>query len=320
MKDIKIEFYKQENKDIWNNFLLESKNGTFLFNRTFIEYHQHIFPDSSLMIFSENKLMALLPGTIKEKIYYSHQGLTYGGIILPKKIYITEVISIFNEINSFLKHLGIEKVVYKPIPFIYHSIPSQEDIYIMFNLNAQKIASLASSCIDFRNKLPFSELRKRGIKKAAKLGIVGRQTNNYKEYWDLLNNNLLNKHGVKAIHSLSEIEYLAEKFPQNIKLFVAENCSKIEAGVLIFEENKIAHCQYISASFDGKVNGSLDFLFNFLINEVYSEMSYFDFGNSTLNSGKFLNTKLIFQKEGFGARTIVYDHYEYSTNEKILFE
>ena len=36
----------------------------------------------------------------------------------------------------------------------------------------------------------------------------------------------------------------------------------------------------------------------------------FDFGISTEQGGRYLNEGLIFQKEGFGARTVVYDTYE----------
>ena len=36
----------------------------------------------------------------------------------------------------------IDKIIYKPIPFIYHRIPSQEDIYALFRLNANKIAKM----------------------------------------------------------------------------------------------------------------------------------------------------------------------------------
>ena len=47
-----------------------------------------------------------------------------------------------------------------------------------------------------------------------------------------------------------------------------------------------------------------------LITDVYADRTYFDFGVSTENGGGYLNEGLIFQKEGFGARSVVYDTYE----------
>ena len=40
------------------------------------------------------------------------------------------------------------------------------------------------------------------------------------------------------------------------------------------------------------------------------DKTYFDFGISTEENGRVLNSGLIDQKEGFGARGVVHDHYE----------
>ena len=73
----------------------------------------------------------------------------------------------------------------------------------------------------------------------------------------------------------------------------------------------IIHVQYISASEQGKALGALDLLFDELINCTFSHIPLFDFGQSTENSGLLLNNNLIFQKEGFGGRGVVYDIYKY---------
>ena len=44
----------------------------------------------------------------------------------------------------------------------------------------------------------------------------------------------------------------------------------------------------------------------------YMDWPYFDFGRSTENpDGSGLNEPLVFQKEGFGARGLCYDIYEW---------
>jgi hypothetical protein len=49
-----------------------------------------------------------------------------------------------------------------------------------------------------------------------------------------------------------------------------------------------------------------------LMNEVYPDKPYIDFGISTVENGRTLNVELIQNKESYGARATVYDFYELS--------
>ena len=64
--------YKSENEAIWNSFVSNSKNGTFLFNRGYMDYHRDRFNDHSLMIFKDSKLYALFPANEEEDVIWSH--------------------------------------------------------------------------------------------------------------------------------------------------------------------------------------------------------------------------------------------------------
>lgn len=55
-----IERYTADQKAIWNQFVLNSKNGTFLFDRNYMDYHSDRFEDYSLMIYRKGKLYSLL--------------------------------------------------------------------------------------------------------------------------------------------------------------------------------------------------------------------------------------------------------------------
>ena len=48
---MRIELYKDEYKHLWNSFIDESKNGTFLYNRDYMEKNSDRFKDYSMMIF-----------------------------------------------------------------------------------------------------------------------------------------------------------------------------------------------------------------------------------------------------------------------------
>ena len=53
-------------------------------------------------------------------------------------------------------------------------------------------------------------------------------------------------------------------------------------------------------------------IYDCLINDVYADYHYIDFGKSTVSDSANLNAQLIFQKEGFGARAVCYDTYEWT--------
>jgi hypothetical protein len=306
-----IKVYSADYKSEWDSFIKNSKNGTFLFFRNYMDYHADRFDDLSFLFFKKGKLEAVLPGNSKDKTYYSHQGLTYGGLILSSKLSTIDVLAIFELLNRTLKVKGIERIIYKQIPLIYHRIPAQEDIYALFRNNAIKIGCNISSTIYQNNKLKFIESRKSGVRKGTNAGVAIRESNNYDLFWPILNQNLENKHGKTAVHSLKEMNYLAQSFPENIKLYIASLQDEIIAGTVLYITDIVVHVQYISANERGKEVGALDCLFNHLINDNLFSASIFDFGQSTENMGNYLNENLIFQKEGFGGRGIVYDVYEY---------
>lgn len=307
-----IERYTADQKAIWNQFVLNSKNGTFLFDRNYMDYHSDRFEDYSLMIYRKGRLYSLLAANKMGSVLYSHQGLTYGGLIMSDKVTVADSVEMFRVINACLKESGFEKVIYKPIPFIFHQHPAQEDLYALFRTsNAKIIGRNISSTIIQSDKMKFIESRKSGIRKALSNGITVRQSNDLSAFWEILDTNLKNKYGVAPVHTLSELQLLQSRFPQNIKLYLAYKDDIALGGSLLYVTKQVVHTQYISANIEGKELGVLDLLFDYLINHEYTNYPYFDFGQSTENMGSVLNESLIFQKEGFGGRGMCYDIYEY---------
>lgn len=311
-QDIEVVKYSESKDKEWNQFLSNSKNGTFLFNRNYMDYHSDRFNDHSLMIYRKGKLYALLPGNAKEDIFYSHQGLTYGGLIMNAKATVEDVLTIFQRLNDYLRSQGFKRVIYKPTPYIYHRIPAQEDIYALFKVcRAVKIGCNISSTICQEDKVKFTESRKSGLRKAIANNIIVSESSDFEAFWDILNNNLMHKYGVAPVHNIDEIKLLYSRFPSNIKLYLATKDDEALGGTVLFVMPKVIHTQYISASPKGKELGALDILFDKLINQQYVNYAWFDFGQSTENNGNTLNENLIFQKEGFGGRGMCYDIYEY---------
>lgn len=307
--------YSEEYKNIWDDFISKSKNGTFHLKRDFIEYHKNRFTDASLLCFNNGNLLAVIPANKTGEIIYSHQGLTYGGVVVEKDIYLTSYISLFCQLLKNLKETGFEKFIIKQIPWTYTSVINDDFIYCMQLANARILKFDVLPHINIANRLEYQERRKRSIKKALKNNFTIQENEKLFNYWELLKI-MLSTYNATPVHSLEEITYLKEKFPDNIRLFEVYEGNNLLAGILIFETAQVARAQYIASSAKGKETGALDLLFDYLIKDKFANKSYFDFGTTTLEGGSKLNYGLSDQKEGFGARTIVQLSFE--INLKIL--
>ena len=308
---MKVIQYTANHAKRWDEFVKNTKNNHFFFQRDYMEYHRDRFEDHSLLVVDENeKLIAVLPANIKDGILYSHQGLTFGGFLIDDKMRTETMLEIFESLKIFSNQAGIKKIIYKCIPYIYHIKPSEEDRYALFRNHAKLIRRDVSSTVNLTEQIRYSKGRKWTVNKAKKENIKIIESDDYKSFWTLLSNVLESKHKAKPVHSLDEMTLLADKFPKNIKLYLAEKDGIVIAGALLYENKHIVHTQYLANSETGRATGALDLLIDHLIKEVYNDKKYFDFGISNEDDGNYLNTGLISQKEGFGARAVVHDFYE----------
>lgn len=307
-----IQKYSSVNKEEWNSFIQNSRNGTFLFTRDYLDYHSARYKDCSFVFRKNSKLISVIAGTIENHVYYSHIGLTYGGFICATEVTAVEIYSFFQDLNKELSILGVKEVVYKPIPFIYHKNPSQDDVYFLFKMGAKIIACNISSVIIQSSRIKFTECRRRGIKRGINAGITICESERYDLFWQILNDNLMQKYDAKPVHSIDEITFLKTHFPENIKLYMAYLENSPVAGVVVYIAKQTVRAQYISTTQIGRKTGALDYLFNELINKIFIDTLFFDLGSSNGNNGHFLNENLLFSKEGFGGRGVVYETYSYS--------
>lgn len=316
-----IQRYNSSYFELWNDFTEKSKNGTFLLHRDFMEYHSERFSDHSLLIFEGEKLKALLPANESGIALHSHQGLTYGGLLLDLKIHLADVIAIVKAVLHYCHEAGFQKLFIKTIPVIYHKVPAQEMEYALFLADAKITRRDSLSVIENAFAAGISTSRKNGIKRGKDNGLTIVEDDNFELFWNaILLPNLQAKHGAAPVHSLQEIQLLKRRFPKNIRQFNVYNNGKIVAGTTIFETDTVAHAQYISGDENRTALGSIDYLYGHLVKEVFADKKYFDFGTSNENQGMKLNNGLCFWKESYGARTIIQDFYEIDTANHILLD
>jgi hypothetical protein len=308
---VRIELYDGSQEKEWNDFVRRSKNGTFLFLRGYMEYHRDRFEDHSLLIWNDKgDLIALLPANKRGDTLISHEGLTYGGFVTDETMKTPKMLELFNYTLAFLKEHSFTRLIYKTVPHIYHAIPAEEDQYALFLCNAAVTRRGVLTVVQSASRPEFQERRSRAVRKALASSLVVRLSGDFRAYWRILTDALMQTYGTLPVHSPQEIELLHSRFPDNIKLFACFKGETMLAGVVIFESNRVARAQYIATDEEGKSSGALDLIFHYLLAEVYREKPFFDFGTSDDEDGRRLNRGLIDQKEGFGARAVMHDHYE----------
>jgi hypothetical protein len=311
---LEISTFDNSQESQWESFCESCINSTFLHSRSFLNYHGERFKDVSLFIKDSKDIIALIPLAVSpadSSVIVSHPGITFGGIIHSGKLRGPKMIEAIKLISHFLNRQGFRELIYKAPPQIYSLSPSQDDIFALHSLGAQRFRTDLSSTIDLTQPFELSERRRRGLKKASKLIDLSSDDDYLDELWEVIRENLARKHNVKPVHSLDELLQLKKKFPHQIFIRVGLVDGKVEGGMVFFGTPRVWHAQYIAASLKGYENCVLDSVtFHAIQDAQEAKIHYFDFGISNDPSkNNELNEGLFKFKSEFGSGAIVYEHY-----------
>jgi Acetyltransferase (GNAT) domain len=283
-----------------------------MFDRSYMEYHSDRFEDHSLLFFSGETLVAVMPANLAASVLHTHQGLTFGGLIIDSSMKAATVLAAFDGLIEYACAQAISQIFYKRIPSIYHQIPADEDLYALFKRGFSRWRCDLSTSIDLSNRLRYSDSRKSIITRAKKNDVLISESKDIPAFWCLLEKTIALRHdGAQPTHSASEMQLLAQRFPERITLYCAHQHQQLLAGALVYRDDRVVHTQYLASDDAGRSIGALDFLLDHLIATHASTHRYFDFGTSNENNGAILNEGLIFQKEGFGARGIAHEFFRW---------
>lgn len=316
--ELRIRKYENNLKEKWDKFVFnESVNGTFLQSRQFLEYHGDRFSDASLIIYKgNNMIVAVVPAcTLYEgfkKIYSSHSGSTFGGILISRQFNnIEHVDAIMNVFEDYLENEGYDRAVIKCTERIFTKGNTDLLSYFLFQRGYSFYQEFNSfiNLSEYRDDISsnFTAGRRRDYHYSLKQGLIFKQIDSEKEietFYQLLCENL-QKHEKVPVHSLEElIEFKNERLKDLVEFYGVFLEGEIVAGSMIFIfQNKVFHTQYLASS---QQHLNL-YLMNFLITNLIGEakkrgFQYFSFGISSEEKGTIFNKNLAQFKEGFGAQ------------------
>ena len=306
----RIEQYTPTKKEEWNHLVSTSRAPHFLFYRDYMEYHADRVQDASVLLYEGRRLAAALPANRDGDVIRSHGGLTFGGFITDTRVTAHRMLAAVDTAMQFFRDEGFSRIVYAPVPHIYHAVPAEEDLYALFRRGARLVRRDLSSTIDLTRRVRTSKGRRSSRKRAMRDGLTVERSSDYHAFIDLLASVLEERYDVAPTHTGDELALLAAHFPDAISLYIARADEEFLAGVVIYETEMVVHTQYIAASEAGRRCGAVDAIVTSLLENIYAEKRYFDFGISTERGGMYLNEGLIRNKESYGARGVAYDRYE----------
>lgn len=309
--------YNATMADKWDEFVTKARNSTLLHKRGYMDYHSDRFRDASLVFTNpEEYIVALMPACFSRtdpKTIVSHQGLTYGGIIVEPHTHTFLIEQVFEAALAYYKtELQATNLILKHIPYIYSTQASDEELYFIHSHGGQLIERGLSQAIDLTRRLPLNSLRRRCLNKARRDGLtagISNRREDWDQYYPLLTH-CVERHGFKPVHSADELWLLHSRFPDQILLYTTHKHGELLAGAVVYISPNVSHTQYLAVSDVGKACGALDLaIMTAVTDERIKHCRYFDFGISTERDGT-LNHGLTLQKEGFGARGVCYDIYK----------
>lgn len=281
----------------------------FMFERAFIDYHASRFDETSILLAQDEKVVAAIPATRSGTTIASHGGLTFGTVLAVGRCGLPRMLRLIEAAAAHFSAEGATEWLVKPLPHIYHSGAGDDDICALTTLGAQLIRRDTATAIHPDHARTLSTERRRALRRGAQSDLHVGPSTDIDAFMDLVRAVLGTRHQTSPVHTTDEMNLLAGRFPDAIRLFTATSTNgAIEAGVLTFWTDTVVHAQYIAASDDGRRSGALDLVVDHLVAIAQREGRWFDFGISNERDGS-LNQGLIRNKEGFGGRSIAYDRY-----------
>jgi len=316
-KNLEVAPYHDEDAEAWDAFVATTTNGTLFHTRAFLRYHPaDRFRDDSLFFRKDGKALAIFPAGVrsddKTNILRSHPGASYGGFIVRASLSLRDATRLVQHLLEYAKQRGYAGVEMTLPPQIYYIQPSN---YLDFALyqngfvyRKREVSSVIPLDLPPASMIEkFSEESRRAVHRAEKLGVKAGESDDFAEFYKILEKNLGLRHNVKPAHTLEELMALKRMFPDKIRLFASSVDEKMIAGIVVFICNpRVALAFYVSHDEAYQKYRGVNLVFNEVIRwSAEQGYRFLDFGIFTVNMEP--NWGLCRFKESFGASGIFRD-------------
>jgi hypothetical protein len=299
-----LEFNHDHHFFIWDKFVFTSINGTIFHTRKFLNYHPtNRFIDTSILIYKNNKLVSVLPCCKNNDKYFSHKGATYGGTVFSNEVFnIKDLKTIIDLIFEYYQN----KIEFRIANTIYFFENTDSLLYLLSRKTKMSLElawyihvdkNIIESIKNVRNKQYLINI----VKGNEYSCCLYNDDVSYSDYYNILSNNLQNKHNATPTHSLDELIRLKNSLGDKMGLFLVKDINGlIYSGIIFIKVTCMCwYTIYISKNIDtNKPNQTLLLIVSTMQKYAKAEnVTYIDFGITTENQGSILNIGLSYYKE-----------------------
>ncbi|MBI5729612.1 MAG: GNAT family N-acetyltransferase, partial [Ignavibacteriales bacterium] len=234
--------YSDEWKQKWDEFVLNSNNGTMFHLQKFFDYHTPgKFRFDHLLFVEKNKIAALLPGKLTDGLFESPIGASYGSIVTGD-IKFAVAMELVSTLLDYGRKNGIKEFELTPAPMIYEKYQNQNLEFAMRWLGFSYKLHYISSAIKLDKERDIIErlspTTRRNVRKSLKNPAIRVEINErYDQFYPILIENKA-RHNVKPTHSYEDLLRLKELMPDNLKLFMVYLNDEPIGGSSMFFANK----------------------------------------------------------------------------------
>jgi hypothetical protein len=249
--NITVEIYEPSKKREWEDFVEKSNNGTMFHLQTFLEYHTPgKFDFTSFMFRKNGKLLAVLPGGLKEqgKVFWSPVGASYGSFV-TEDLPFSECLELVDAFMNYCVKNSIKEIFLIPPPIVYSKNISQHIEYAMLYRKFDFELHYISHAIDLKHGkdtfLYYDKTARKTIRKILRDNKISiKESNDYDTFNQILLKNK-SKFNVKPTHTLEDMIKLAELLPDKVRLnMVYYEDTPIAGSWLFFCNSKVVLCFY----------------------------------------------------------------------------
>ena len=314
-----VENYNPTKEREWDQFIEKSAvNGTFLQTRRFLNYHpSKRFKDASYIVYDiKGKIVAICPACEiledNKKVFVSHKGSTYGGIIISKKCYSSKkVIDIIEKLEKKIEEDGFNVIQYKLTPRLFSQ---EDDDLLRYCLYYKKYTeyselNLYVNLNEYKDNIlsHFSQGKRTNVHNCIRSGMEIRSIHDKTEinlFYEILCETL-EKYGAKPVHSVEELlDFINNRLTNNCEIYGAYLNNELIAGSMMFYFNEVgvAHTQYLCAKHDYDKLSPMSFMYySMIVKMIEKNFKYLSWGIVTEDMGNGLNEGLCYSKESFGS-------------------
>ncbi len=317
---IECSVYTDKDSVMWDKFVTSANNGTIFHLRRFLGYHPNDrFEDRSLLFHKNGKFVAAFPACIlrddSKTILHSHLGASFGGFVLEESTGLKDTFELVEALKNYSHENNINEIVLTLPPIIYLTRLSNNLDFALNKNGFSYVKRELSSVLSLKPSLSanlknFRAEARTAFRRAQKLGVEIRESEDYPTFYKLLESNLSIRHGVTPTHTIDELVKLKNLFPDRIELLTAFAEGKMIAGVILIECNpKAIIAFYICHDENFQQFRAVNLLFHDIIKRaIQKKFKYLDFGTFTVDMDP--NWGLGRFKESFGASGLFRDTFK----------